>query len=143
MRAKNENDHGRHAMAILATTYVLAAGLGVCSLILVTSADNAQVTRLLMFCIGTVVLVWVLAWMLRDRRTNSSAITNVVWLAYRRRNRTPVVYRPVSRRESAPIPLGGNTPPTVERLREISENVKTWVPSQSRSDKHRKSAETE
>lgn len=130
-------------MAILATTYVLAAGLGVCSLILVTSADNSQITRLLMFSIGTVVLVWVLAWMLRDRRTNQSSLTNVVWLAYRRRSHTPVVYKPVARRESAPIPLGGNTPPTVERLREISENVKTWVPSQSRSDKHRKSAETE
>ncbi len=144
MRASNGSDQGRYATALLATTYVLFAGLAVCSMIVLTSADGTVAVRLLLTCIGSTILLWVLAWLLRDRRTNSSNITNIIWLAHRRKARTAsVVYKPRARRDSTvDVPIGGNSPPTVEQLREISQNVKTWVPSRTRAARHVRTAET-
>lgn len=141
MSASNGRDRGRYATALLATTYVIVAGLGICALIVVTSANEAEMVRLLVMCVGCAVGLWTLAWMLRDRRTNVSALSNVVWLAHRGKRRSATAYRPRTRcgpRQA--VPIGSNSPPTVEQIRELSENVKTWVPSRARAKKHRESA---
>ncbi|MGE3314847.1 MAG: hypothetical protein AB7O26_06980 [Planctomycetaceae bacterium] len=143
MKARNGSDRGRYATALLATTYVLLSGLAVCSMIVLTSAGGMVAVRLLLTCIGTTLLLWVLAWILRDRRTSSSDITNIVWLAHRRKARAAsLVYKPRVRRDSPlSAPAGGNAPPTVEQLREISQNVNTWVPSRTRAARFVKAAE--
>jgi hypothetical protein len=140
MKANNGSDRGRYATALLASTWVICAGVAVCGLIVLTSADDETALRVVMVTVGTALLLFVLSWVLRDRRTNGSDITNIVWLAHRQKARSAVYYKPRVLRDShVEVPIE-NGPPTVERLREISQNVKTWVPSRTRSASHRKSA---
>jgi hypothetical protein len=52
MRTKNNRDYGRTATALLATAYVLITGLGVCLLIVLTSADRKISWQLAVLCVS-------------------------------------------------------------------------------------------
>jgi len=143
MPSKNHRDYGRSATALLATTYVLLVGLAVCLFVVFTNADRQISPQLAAMCVAGAVGLWFLSWILRDKRSNTSRLTNVAWLGRREEHVRDAAYKPRRRRRrsrtsDAPTP---NRPPTVEQIRELSENVKTWVPSRSRAEKHRREFE--
>ena len=141
MPSKNHKDFGRTATALLATTYVLLTGLAVCLFIVFTTADRQISPSWAATCVAGAIGLWFLCWMLRDRRTNASSLTNVAWLGRREEPVPAAAYKPRRRRSRISDAPAGNRPPTVEQLRELSDNVKTWVPSRSRAEKHRRESE--
>jgi hypothetical protein len=138
MRPKNNRDYGRTATAMLATTYVLLTGLGVCLFIVLTNAERKVSWQIAAICVGGTLVLWLLSWLLRDRRSNSAGLTNLEWLGRKDEVCADVDYKPRFRRRRRSGDASPHQPPTVERIRELSENVKTWVPSRHRAERHRR-----
>lgn len=139
MSLKPSRDRGRASAALFATAYILVIGLGACLFIVFAAADQATATKMAALSLAVASTIWFLFWLLRDRRSNQSSLTNIVWLGRKERRSNDFDYKPrLRKRRRSRETTGTNQPPTVERIRELSDNVKTWVPSRSRAEKHRR-----
>lgn len=141
MPKNTERDYGRTATTLLATSYVLLCGLVVLVIALVTSVDVANRGLLIAVCVGGVLFLWFVSLLLGDNRSNPLRMAHMVWLGRKRGEPDDVDYVPRVRRRRSRTQSGGNQPPTVEQLRELSDNVKTWVPSRSRAEQFRRKSE--
>lgn len=125
MHDDQSKDLGRNATALMATAFVVLLGVGFCGFIVVAFADEPAVP--LLICGVMVLTVLLFAWLLRDRPQHRVRERNFFWMSRKEVQMEPE-YMPRRRhrksRRSVP-----NQPPTVERVRDLANNVNTWVPS--------------
>jgi hypothetical protein len=114
----------RRAATLLATAVVLLGGLSCCIAILLVFAEGRAVP--LTIAIGSTIALMILIWAIRER-TESRQKHWFAWVFHRGARPARVVYEA---RKLSPEPhCGANSPPTLEQVRELKENVNTWVPS--------------
>lgn len=114
---------------LLATAFVVVAGLAVCGFIISAFADS--ITRPMIVCAGVATVVCFVVWLLSAKPRRKALETNMLWL-FRGRQRDEVSYYVPRRRPEKPVncDFGTNRPPTVESVRQIKEeSTTTWVPS--------------
>lgn len=124
--AQRRNELAEKAVAILATTFVMFGGLAA-SVFLIVSNSSAPTSTLLYFA-GGCLAGGLLLWLLRDPDPLSPRGRVFAWFRKPKRvtHRYQFAVRKPTRTMEAPP-----QPPTVERIREISqESAGTWVPSQ-------------
>jgi hypothetical protein len=114
----------RRAATLLATAVVLLGGLSSCIAILLVFAEGRAVP--LTIAIGSSIALAILIWAIRER-TESRQKQWFAWVFHRGARPARVVYE--ARKLSPGQQREGNGPPTLEQLREIKQNVNTWVPS--------------
>lgn len=112
------------AVTLLATTFVLLGGLVATTFIILTATDD-PLPKLLGLAGGMGVFA-LLLWLLRDRKPGSSARWDWTWL--RRKSPSAPAWRAAFRRPHSNASAAPQ-PPTVEDVRELSQNVNTWVPT--------------
>ena len=110
------------AVTLLATTFVLLGGMAALSFMIVTATDD-PLPKLVGLAAGTGGFA-LLLWLLRDRQPGTTARWQFTWL--RRKTTSAPMWRAAFRR---PKPEAPPTPPTAEKVRELSQNTSTWVPS--------------
>ncbi len=125
--AQRRNELAEKAVTILATAWVVLCGAGA-SVFLIVSGSTTPTQTLLVFA-GAVVGVGFLLWLLRERNPLLPRASMFAWF---RRPKTKTVHyelrvKKMARNPHDPLPQ----PPTVERLRELSEEGNTWVPSRT------------
>jgi hypothetical protein len=124
MRVRRNKDAGRDYVSLLAASFVMVGGLLTCGMIVASSASKPARPALLSLL--AVVGLALVVWLLRDR--NESVAKERFFGFLRARPPEPPEYEPRVRR--AYQAAGDTQPPTVEKLRELRQNVNTWVPSQ-------------
>jgi hypothetical protein len=132
MKNESPREAGKKAAAWLATCFVVGGGLTFC--VMISVAFFEKPARPLSIIAGVTAAFGALAWLLRDRSESEGSTSLLTWLFRRDDNhRHKVAYR-LSRREEKipPSQLGSNAPPSVERLRDLSEGVNNWVPNDRR-----------
>ncbi len=119
------------AISVLATTFVLAAGVVVSLFMCVLFAEDPKEPALFAAAVfGTT--AWLL-YCLRDRPecSGSRQASSLVRRLLGRRNKpTTIRYRPrIKRADVRCVRYGTNQPPSVETIRDLTDGMRTWVPS--------------
>lgn len=125
MQDDKPKDLGRTAAALMATTFVVLLGVGFCGFIVLAFSEEPAVP--LLVCALMVLTVVLFGWLLRDRPPHHVRERNFFWIS-RRRTEVEPEYIP-RRRHPRPRRRVPNQPPTVERVRDLANNVNTWVPT--------------
>jgi hypothetical protein len=126
MPGRHDHTGGNHAVAVMATAFVVLAGLMTCGFIsLAIGGDVGETAKSTGILIGIVLL---LMWCLRDRSNAGRKASAWGWLARKRRPR--VAYH-LESRSRVPPPPAGNAPPTAETVRDLTGGINTWVPSKT------------
>jgi len=110
------------AVTLLATTFVLLGGMVALTFMILTATDD-PLPKLVGLAAGMGGFA-LLLWLLRDRQPGSGGRWNLSWL--RRKTTSAAAWRAAFRR---PKPEAPPEPPTAEKVRELSQNTSTWVPS--------------
>lgn len=121
------HDLSRSAVAWLATSFVLTAGLVVCSAMIVIFCEEPG--KPLATAGGIASGVVLLMWLLRERPRDRVRKRAGVWGFRKRPRRRKVAFRCVRRPGQGPTTYGTNQPPDVEAIRELAQDSRTWVPS--------------
>ncbi len=129
MAFRRNPEPGRQAVTWLATAFVVFVGAASCAFIILAVVD--QPTRPLLVwggLFGGIVVLLISLAVPRDTQIAKSWIR--FWLASRDKTDPNQVYRVGKKRRPAETPLGTNTPPTVESVREAAEQGESvrWVP---------------
>jgi hypothetical protein len=117
-----ETRPSQKAVTLLATTFVLLGGMVTLAFMILTATDD-PLPKLVWLAAGTGGFA-VLLWLLRDRQPGTGARWQLTWL--RRKTASAAAWRAAFRR---PQPEAPPQPPTAEKVRELSQNTSTWVPS--------------
>ena len=119
---------GSKAVALLATAWILFLGGAICvALVLAFSPTPDQTLKRLGVGLGGMAL---LAFLLRDRRGETSLRQRFLWVSSHRATSDKSAYRP-ARQSGEPSRPESCGPPTVESIRELKDGLNTWVPSRS------------
>ncbi len=127
MGQRPQHDLGDKATALLATTFVVFGGAAVCALIATAFSSRPSERALTLGAVFAAMLL--LLWVLRERPRNELKETRYFWLLRRRPKRQKTVVEIRFQRPRKPTQYGTNRPPTAEQIRELRENVNTWVPA--------------
>ncbi len=117
----------RNFAPLLATFCVLVGGVIACAAIVLAAGEFHP--RPILIAAGSMVGLIILIWLLRDR-PEARKRDWYAWVKHRNARPARSVYE--IRKTRAPVEYGTNAPPTLDDLREARENIKTWVPSNSR-----------
>ena len=131
MLGRQNRERGDKAVALLATCLVVLGGAIASGFVLLSTGNDAQ--NSVWMWAGSFAGIVVILWLIRERSERGdrdSAARAWFWSRKANSDELPVIVRrrePVSQADQAPSP----TPPTVERVREITEihNQNTWVPA--------------
>jgi len=126
MPLNRNNDGGRLAASLLASTFVVIAGGLVCAFMIFTFSDHPE--KDFLWLGGGVAGLGLLIWLLRDKPPNDVRTRNFFW--FTRKKPAPYLpnYAPRKRRNPEKIPLGSNEPRSAENVRQLKEGANTWVP---------------
>jgi len=128
MQYDQRNESGRNATALLASVFVIVGGLLTCVMIALVFADRPSIP--LAACGVYLATMSLLFWAGRERPRPHGAAQGVLQFISRgRRNDRPPSYKPRRRATYRGDLVGTNEPPSVESVREICDNARTWVPS--------------
>lgn len=126
MHGTRNKEPGRHAVALLATCCVVAGGVISCAFVVLGSgATPRQAIGVCAGCFGAVIF---LLWLLRDKPPVNPTAAQYSWFRRNWKAKKEVEYEP-RRRKTREAPPPAPAPPTVESIRELANNVNTWVPS--------------
>jgi hypothetical protein len=131
----SDQDYGRYAAGLFASTIVVTAGAGLCAFI--AMAFSPDLTRPLVIVGAGVIGLALTMWLLLARPVRRAGNSNLL-LAQRAKTGMylesfrPRVRRPEQKR------YGTNQPPTAESLRQIKEDTNTWYPSERRAEEYRR-----
>ena len=130
MSTKHDQNSGREATALLASSVVVIGGLFIITLMgLAFANDPAQPLRLGAAYVFGIVLLF---WLLRSRPQNESRIRNLVWMYLKKSDEAAIRYEP-KRRRTREKQSESNDPPTAETIQELRGGLHTWVPSDRRN----------
>ena len=128
---KYDRSQGRNATALMASTFVLIGGLIVCVLISVGFSSDPKVPLTL---VGVYLfLVVSLMWLSRERRLKKDPHAQAYfWQKQDERADSMPRYSAIQRRQQLreTRAMGGNQPPTADRVRSLRDGQSTWVPSE-------------
>ncbi len=127
MAGPNRSRSGDKAVAYLAISFVLAAGIGFGSLAIVIFSEHAW--RDFWMLAGGLAGVLLLYWLLRDSKDGMSPadVYRAVFGPRKKKNKVQIKIKRVKGRRAQQDPEG---PPTVERVRELAAGSNAWVPSE-------------
>lgn len=131
MAFKHNKDSGSKAASLLATCFVVLGGILACMFIVLVSSPSPKqsATICASFFAGIVFLLW----LMRDRPPENATAAYYSWFRWSwRAKREDLRYEPRRRRAPAPEETEPPAPPTVESIRALRDDVKTWVPSSTR-----------
>lgn len=124
MTLRRNSELGRQAVVWLATAFVILIGAAACAFIILASVEQPSQPFLVWGAtFGGLVAVFGFLAMPGDKRQGNGWLR--LWLASKRT--APHVVR-IGRKKAAPTQFGNNAPPTLESVREASEQNVTWVP---------------
>lgn len=128
--SKSKDDYlGERAVAWLATSFVLFAGLGTCTfIVLMFSADPAPI---LLATVGGILGFAGLLWILRNKQRDNILRMRYGWLRGMRAAQKSVRYRFGRKSRARHVDPQTNQPPTADQIRQIRDEsgLSTWVPS--------------
>lgn len=126
---ERRNDSGRNTTALMASVFVIVGGLLTCSFVALAFADEPTVPMTVVFVyLATVIL---LVWLGRERPRHRGTAVSIFQFVRGPKNRDAEIrYEPRRRRVRKDQVIGINEPPSVESVRQLSDNGKTWVPSE-------------
>lgn len=127
MSGKPQRYGGRRAVALLASCFVCLGGAFACTVIGLGAGQPVEAA--LLGGAGGLTTFVLIVWFLQAPTTYSVTTAAWSWLARRHRRRVEYHLRP---RQNLP-PVRAPAPPTVEHVRELSQGLHTWVPSNDRS----------
>jgi hypothetical protein len=131
----SDQDYGRYAAGLFASTIVVTVGAGLC--VFISMAFAPDLTQPLIIVGGGVIGLALMMWLLTARPVRKAGNSNLL-LAQRAKTGMylesfrPRVRRPENHR------YGTNQPPTAETLRQIKEDTNTWYPSERRVEEYRR-----
>jgi len=124
MGIRRNSELGRQAVVWLATAFVILIGAAACAFIILASVEQPSQPFLVWGAtFGGLIAVFAFIGVSRDKRQGNGWLR--VWLASRRAPRH--VLR-IGRKPTAPAQFGTNAPPTLDSVREASEQKVMWVP---------------
>tara|TARA_R110002049_G_scaffold75184_6_gene193567 strand:+ start:1044 stop:1481 length:438 start_codon:yes stop_codon:yes gene_type:complete len=118
---------GDQAAAWLATVFTLTGGLFACIFVVVTSGEPPG--RPMMVAIGVITVLLLTLWLLRDKPPESQQEKLKLWHFWKKQEADPYEYKPRPRKKRHHTDYGTNQPPTLESIREATDEQRTWVPS--------------
>lgn len=127
MNIRRNPEPGRQAVLWLATAFVVLIGAAACAFIIVVAVEHPSRHLLVLGAVfGGVVLVLVSMAVPRDRDSGSRWLR--LWFAMRDRTKPGNVLRIGRKRRSEKAEYGTNSPPTLDSVREASDQNVSWVP---------------
>jgi hypothetical protein len=122
MARRAPRDGGHHAVAILATSFVLAGGITTCiAIILSSDADPRQPILLL----GAILLGFVVVYlMLGPKRTD---LVGSLWVRRTPEKKVRVRFQRPNAKSSGGTSPGAIAPPSADTIRAIQANQNVWV----------------
>lgn len=125
------NSPNKEAGSILASSFVILVGaLGAA---IVIAAGGGDPLIILLIAGGAVVACLLLGWLMR---LSSISPSDCYRWAFSRSARPEQDYIPHKRHHSS-SEFGTNQPPTAEQLKQLQDETRTWVPSNSRGKSNR------
>jgi hypothetical protein len=118
----------RRAAPLIATAFVLLGGAAAC-LGIIFAFGEAKPVPIAIAC-GSIVGLAVVLWLLRDK-PEAKQRHWFSWVLARNARPARSSYRPKAAPQAQQF--GTNRPPTVEEVRELKSDLRTWVPSQTRA----------
>ena len=127
MSIRRNSEPGRQAVLWLATAFVVLIGAAACAFIIVVAVEHPSRHLLVLGAIfGGVVLLLVSMAVPGDKHAGRRWLR--LWFAMRDRTKPGHVLRIRRKRRSEKAEYGTNSPPTLESVREASEQNVSWVP---------------
>ena len=117
---------GRVAVSLLATSFVVACGLVVCSFVILAVADQPVLPLLCL--LGFFVSVFFLMWSLGEKPRNDTLEDKHFWLARQKKPTHKTIYK-LKKQTNQIEEYGSHDPPTAETVRDLRDSPSTWVPS--------------
>jgi len=133
MSFRRNSDSGSRSSAILASSFVFAAGLATCSTMIFLFSSDPRIP--LLICALGLLVPGFLLWLLRDKPHREARTRHFYWLTRTKPENYHPTYVPKRRRSRKTEVFGINEPPTAESLRELQDNANTWVPRDPPSEK--------
>lgn len=134
MPIRRDPELGRQAVLWLATAFVVLIGAGACAFIIVVSVEDPSQAFLFWGAVfGGLVVILISAALSREKTPGNGKLR--LWFLARRTPKT--VLRIGRKRSSEKQAFGTNAPPTLDSVREASEQIVTWVPHGSPPDRQR------
>ena len=128
MTIRRNPDAGRRAVAILATAFVVFIGALLTAFVVLSFSERGGWQPWVVWSVlfGSVVAM---LWALTDKREGRVSLLSAFLIRAREKADPLSLYKFRKRQQSADRPLGSNQPPTLDSLRETSqESSVTWVP---------------
>jgi len=128
MAGRKPGESANQAVAWLATTFVISAGVICMCVIILLFSDSPK--KILAYSAGGLCLFLFLLWLLRDRKKEGLLEHRYGGFAGWGRNKKKKVKVRIKRASrDAALDEYPNGPPTAERVRDIIDSKNTWVPS--------------
>ncbi|NOX54858.1 MAG: hypothetical protein GXP27_10555 [Planctomycetes bacterium] len=126
----DRRDFEHSAISLLATTFVVAGGIVLCAFMSV-AFGREPIRPLLMSAAIFGATAWLL-YLLRDRPRRAEERRRGLLGFFRRRKTATIRYRPGKKTSNVRyVRFGTNQPPTPEKLRDLADGLRTWVPSKA------------
>jgi hypothetical protein len=127
MTIRRNPEPGRQAVLWLATAFVILIGAAACAFIIVVAVEHPSRHLMILGAIfGAVVVLLISMAVSGERRVGGGMLR--LWFAARDRTKPGNVLRIGRKRRSERSDYGTNPPPTVESVREASDQNVSWVP---------------
>ena len=136
MDFRRNPEPGRQAVLWLATAFVILIGAAACAFIIVVAVEHPSRHLLVLGAVFGGVVVLLIALALPGEKRDASRWLRL-WLATRDRAKPGNVLRIGRKRRSENGEYGTNPPPTLDSVREASDQNVSWVPHGPPPDRSR------
>ncbi|QDU08116.1 hypothetical protein [Gimesia aquarii] len=124
---RSPHNSGDQASAWLATVFTLVGGLLACAFVVVTSGEPPG--KPMMIALGVITVLLLTLWLLREKPPETQQQSLRLWYWWKKEDSDQVEYQPRPRKRSSFVDYGKQKPPTLDSIREIVDEQRTWVPS--------------
>lgn len=118
---------GNQATAWLATVFTLTGGVFACLFVLVSNGESPG--KPMLITLSLMILAILILWLLRDKPPEARQHSLKLWYWWKKEESDSFEYKPRPRKRSHKSDFGTQTPPTLESIRERTDDQRTWVPS--------------